>query len=292
MDPGELPTSDESRSAAAREARRVVVVALAGLAVVVAIDAARGELLPIELLYLPCVVALGWFGSTWLAAGVALLAAVAPALIHAAGVAGAHEPAPEALALRAVAFVLVAVAATRARRQWTGLLDRSHEDSLTRLLNHGAFEDAVAHELARQRREGGDVSVVSLDVDGFKHLNDTLGHKRGDRVLVGVARELREHVRAADVVARVGGDEFAVLLSGGSAAAAAVREHLRAVLTTWAARERLEIGFSFGIATSESRSPVDAIELLARADQEMYREKGRHHAESGVHDRATWPTPR
>jgi diguanylate cyclase (GGDEF)-like protein len=111
-------------------------------------------------------------------------------------------------------------------------------------------------------------------------------------VLVGVARELREHVRAADVVARVGGDEFAVLLSGGSAAAAAVREHLRAVLTTWAAQERLEIGFSFGIATSESRSPLDTIELLARADQEMYREKGRHHAESGVHDRATWPTPR
>jgi diguanylate cyclase (GGDEF)-like protein len=292
MDSRELRTTDESGPAAARDARSLVAVALAVLAVVVAIDAARGDLLPIELLYLPCVIALGWFGSTWPAVGVALLAAVAPALLHAAGVAGAREPALEALALRAVAFVLVVVAAARARRQWTGLLDRSHEDSLTRLLNHGAFEDALAHELARQRRERSDLSVVSLDVDGFKHLNDTLGHKRGDRVLVGVARELREHVRAADVVARVGGDEFAVLLpGGGSTAAAVVREHLRAVLTTWAARERLEIGFSFGVATSEAHAPLDAVELLARADQDMYREKSRHHAETGVHERATWPAP-
>ena len=277
-----------------RPVRRALVLmgATLALALVARLDGAWGDRLPIELLYLPALVAIAWHGPMTVALAAALLAASLPELAHHASLPGARDLAPDVVLLRAAAFVVTVVFAIHAHRRWRGLQEESHEDSLTGLLHHGAFADAVRRELLRQQRDAQPLSVLCLDVDGFKRLNDTRGHAFGDRVLVQLADELRANVRASDVLARTGGDEFAALLPGaGPAAAAVVREHLRAVLQTWAKRERLPIGVSLGIATSEPGRPTTAAALLERADQDMYREKHAHHAETGTYARTAWPAP-
>lgn len=275
-----------------RGARLLDLGSVVWLALAVRADVAWGGELPLEVLYLPCLAVLAWHGRSLLAVSAALACALLPLVLHHASVPDVRAITEEASALRVLAFLGVVGAALVARTRWRTLLDLSHEDPLTGLAHHGAFEDAVRHELARQQRLGGFVTVVSLDLDGFKQLNDTRGHAFGDRVLVGVARELTQCLRGADVIARTGGDEFAVLLAGTDATAGTVvREHLRAALTTWATGERLPVGFSFGSATSDPRRGTTVEDLLERADREMYREKERHHAETGAYTRRDWPAP-
>lgn len=292
MNSGYAPIPGHSALPTPRPVPLVLVAACTASAALVPVDARWGADLPIELLYLPSLLVLAWHGRARLAFVVALLVAVAPAVLAAAGLPSGREMAAAEIAFRLFGFVAIAYAGERAHGRWLGLLDRSHEDSLTGLLHHGAFADAAARELARQRRSGGAVSVLSLDIDGFKQLNDTRGHAFGDRVLVGVAGRLRASVRAGDIVGRTGGDEFAVLINGDANAIAVAREHVRAVLANWAAAERLPIGFSLGVATSEAAGPLQATALVERADADMYREKASHHAATGVHAPHSWPAAR
>lgn len=283
--PARLPASR-------RRAWGATAAALFWLLLIARADARLAADLPVELLYLPAIAVVAWYTRSAYGYVVAVLAGIAPALI---AVLAGTPPVQSvgSAALRVAAFVGLVAATLAARARWRELLAMSHTDSLTGLANHGAFSDAVARELARQKRDGGAVGVLCLDVDGFKRLNDEQGHAAGDRVLAGIASVLRRNVRASDVVARTGGDEFGVLLPGcATAAAAVVREHLRATLTAWAESERLEIGFSFGVAASDPVRPLDSAALLARADADMYREKHAHHAETGIYARPTWPAPR
>ena len=94
------------------------------------------------------------------------------------------------------------------------LREQAALDDLTGLLNRRGWRDAVRGELARSRREGHPVSMLLLDLDAFKQVNDTMGHEEGDRVLTETAQRMRAHLRAVDVMARVGGDEFVVLIYG------------------------------------------------------------------------------
>ena len=84
-------------------------------------------------------------------------------------------------------------------------------DGLTRLYNHRFFQEQLSREIARVERSGGDLSLVLIDIDNFKQLNDHYGHASGDAVLCAVARAMTGVVRDADVLARYGGEEFAVI---------------------------------------------------------------------------------
>jgi diguanylate cyclase (GGDEF)-like protein len=293
MDAGHARKNPPARlPASRRRAWGATAGALCWLVLIARADARLSADLPVELLYLPAIAAVAWYTRPAWGYVVAVLSAVAPSLL---GVVAGTPPGQGVggAALRVAAFVGLVVATLAARARWCELLAMSHTDSLTGLANHGAFSDAVARELARQKRDGGAVGVLCLDVDGFKRLNDAQGHAAGDRVLAGIASVLRGNVRASDIVARTGGDEFAVLLPGCTAnAAAVVREHLRAMLASWADEQRHEIGFSFGVAASDPVRPLDATALIARADADMYREKNAHHAETGVYERPTWASPR
>ncbi len=106
-------------------------------------------------------------------------------------------------------------------------------DSLTGLANRALFMERVVHALERGRRRGGGAAVLFLDVDGFKSVNDQHGHGYGDELLRRVARLIDESTRAADTAARIGGDEFAVLIEdvGQPSDVHAVAKRLRSLLT-------------------------------------------------------------
>lgn len=142
-------------------------------------------------------------------------------------------------------------------------------DELTSLWNRRAWNHFAAREDARSMRYGHPVCVLSIDLDGLKLANDTHGHAYGDRLLRDAGRALRESVREHDVVARVGGDEFAVLLiecgeEQGRAVEARVRHSL----------ERAGVDASVGFARRDPSQGID--EAWLRADAAMYAQKRQH----------------
>jgi len=148
-------------------------------------------------------------------------------------------------------------------------------DSLTGLPNRSLFLDRMRHALDRAEREAEPVAVLFCDLDGFKTVNDSLGHRTGDRLLVMVAERLSECLRPGDTIARLGGDEFAVLLEElrepGDAARAAQRL-LDALEAPFELRDReFYVSVSIGIAAGKD----DAETLLRDADLAMYRAKSR-----------------
>ncbi|MCR8526149.1 GGDEF domain-containing protein, partial [Escherichia coli] len=101
------------------------------------------------------------------------------------------------------------------RRLLETVADQAFRDPLTKLANRALFQDRLGHAVALQIRDGRPVAVLSVDLDDFKLVNDSLGHPAGDALLNAVAERIVACVRAGDTVARVGGDEFAILLEDG-----------------------------------------------------------------------------
>src|SRR6266545_2647042 len=151
-------------------------------------------------------------------------------------------------------------------------------DSLTGLTNRAQLRATLDRTLLRGRRGDRRVAVLLLDLDGFKQINDTLGHETGDGVLVGFADVLRDCVRAGDIAGRLGGDEFALVIDqvNGSEDAVAVAQRILARLREpiTAGEHALLTRTSIGIALSgDGANQPD--ELLHRADQAMYAAKRR-----------------
>ena len=163
------------------------------------------------------------------------------------------------------------------RRMEHELRHQALHDPLTGLANRTLLRDRLEHAVARCRRGPESLALVTVDLDDFKMVNDTLGHPAGDRVLVEVARRLLQSVRAGDTVARMGGDEFAILLER------ADDETLDLVAQRVQSWPRSPIQFdgstvpirgSMGVATT-SGSSFDAEELLRNADLAMYAAKSK-----------------
>ncbi|NMO53907.1 GGDEF domain-containing protein [Actinoplanes sp. TBRC 11911] len=155
-------------------------------------------------------------------------------------------------------------------------------DDLTGLRSRRFFEQALHAESARAARAGTELSMLLLDIDHFKSVNDTYGHQAGDRVLVEIAHRLGGLVRPGDLVARYGGEEFAVLLPGATPAAAReVAERVRrgiAIAPIAIGDDRLhQVTISVGLAASgraDVSGSADTDELVLAADQALYAAKG------------------
>lgn len=164
---------------------------------------------------------------------------------------------------------------TDRRRAESELAYQATHDALTGLPNRVLLNDRIRQACGRLRRGADTVSVVFIDLNGFKAINDTYGHRTGDAVLVEVANRLRQVVRAIDTVARFAGDEFVVVCE--SITSDALSSLLRRIREAIAVPMLLDgvyvsIDASIGVATTHDPS-ADADELIVLADQQMYREK-------------------
>lgn len=144
-------------------------------------------------------------------------------------------------------------------------------DALTCLRNRRAFDHSLQLELAIVDRRNAPLSLLMLDVDHFKRINDSLGHEAGDKVLLAIARLLSGCARVIDVVARVGGEEFAVILPNTDAQGAlevAERMRIAVAQANWLGHPTT---ISLGVATLQEKE--DAGGLYARADAALYAAK-------------------
>ncbi len=176
------------------------------------------------------------------------------------------------------AIVITARDTTERVRLAEQLAHRAGHDTLTDLPNRHLLESRLDQALARSEREENHVGLCFIDLNGFKNINDTLGHAAGDAVLVAVADRLRETIRAGDTAARVGGDEFVIILDPvtGPGQALAVANRIRDAIADLphSALNAAKCGASIGLATSQQGDTSSG--LLNRADAAMYRAKAHH----------------
>lgn len=152
------------------------------------------------------------------------------------------------------------------------LKEQARVDGLTGLINQSHFYEELRKELSRGQRRGHTTSLIYCDLDGFKALNDTHGHRTGDEVLKEVASALKESVRRDEPVARYGGDEFCIIIPEGSindarTLAGRVNEVIKNRLSNY------DISCSIGIASSSPSQLLDTAALVKAADKAMYTAK-------------------
>ncbi len=159
-----------------------------------------------------------------------------------------------------------------------GLCEVSSRDALTGLANRRQFEVAIAREIDRVARAGEPALLLVLDIDHFKRVNDSYGHAAGDIVIQSVARALQECVRPMDTVARLGGEEFAVILPNcpptyGQTVAERIRKKVAGQAVALVGGHAINVTLSVGGAFAPQWVRSSAVLWSERADQQLYRAK-------------------
>ena len=260
--------------AAEREPHRLaaIVVAVGLIGVIGALDFITGWEVSFSIFYLVPVCLAAWSMGRNLGALAAVLSAATGWLaVHLqASPSSSHPAIAYWNAVARLCVLLLAAFATAALKRALAI---ARTDPLTGLPNTRAFHDAAEAEMARARRYGRPFTIAYLDIDGFKRVNDQLGHARGDEVLKDVAATLGRSLRMSDVAARLGGDEFAMLLpEAGEKAARGALEKVHAALAAGVRDLKPKIGFSIGAATF-TLPPTSLSLALGETDELMYSAK-------------------
>jgi diguanylate cyclase (GGDEF)-like protein len=169
----------------------------------------------------------------------------------------------------------------------------AHFDALTGLPNRVLLADRLRQGMAQVGRHGHQLAVAYLDLDGFKLVNDSMGHEVGDQLLVALTARMRHSLREGDTLARLGGDEFVAVFTdvSGLAECVPMLERLLAAVSSpqWFLGREVQVSASLGVVMFTQYSEVDADQLLRQADQAMYQAKqsgkNRYHVFDAEHDR-------
>ncbi|MCK5090436.1 MAG: GGDEF domain-containing protein, partial [Hyphomicrobiaceae bacterium] len=166
---------------------------------------------------------------------------------------------------------------TVSQQRVNDLESKAHEDALLPIMNRRGFDQELERTLAYVKRHGTDVSLLYIDLDDFKSINDLHGHGAGDAALMHLTDILIANVRRSDVVARLGGDEFAILLHRADETAALMKadQLARGLASSSLIHEGKEIPMSLTAGTTQLRSGDTSVAALARADKLMYAGKTR-----------------
>jgi diguanylate cyclase (GGDEF)-like protein len=248
------------------------MVLLTGLGV---IDHVTGPELSISILYLMPVLLASWYVGR--RAGVVLATLSTLTWLIADFTAGAHYTRPEIRYLNAAGLygflLIIALMFASLRHAFARERALSRVDFLTGVANARAFSELAELEKHRARRYAHPITVAYVDIDDFKQINDRFGHPTGDALLVWVGKTLRENLRDTDAVARIGGDEFAILLpETGEQAGDKVLQKLHAVLQNRMDEHGWPVTFSIGAVTFMS-APDTLDEMVSEADRLMYAAK-------------------
>jgi diguanylate cyclase (GGDEF)-like protein len=228
----------------------------------------------IDFLFVP-VVWVGWFASArWCGYAVAAVAAVLSVVVAMAAETQASFAAASAAGIaRLVLYLVVLGLLGMMRRERAGHQHSVATDQLTGAASARAFRALALAEVGRAQRYNHELSLAYIDVDDFKAVNDRLGHSEGDRVLLEVSHMMRSSVRTTDTVARIGGDEFAILMPEiGASSARAVIERVRGELARLKTVEGGAVPCSIGLVTFD-RPPATLNELVGAGDELLYRAK-------------------
>lgn len=190
------------------------------------------------------------------------------------------------------AYVSQFVDVTEARQARERLRFLAGHDALTELLNRRELIAQIDALLTRTPRTGTNVAVLFIDLDGLKPINDAYGHAAGDTVIAVVARRLHDSVRADDIVARIGGDEFVVVLTSprtlDDATHVAAKIHEQVAVPVHTDAGELSVTLSIGLAMVEPGDNSDS--ALHRADAALYQAKQQGRARTVTHTSDTAPT--
>jgi diguanylate cyclase (GGDEF)-like protein len=224
------------------------------------------------LLYLIPVCLSAWiFGSLYgyVTAVACTFTGMLPALIGLTGAPSANRVLADGL-ISLIVFAVAAFWLTRLKRTIRNEQRMARTDYTTGAVNTRYFHDLTEMEIKRFRRYERAFTVAFIDLDNFKVVNDSLGHPAGDDVLRAVTRTLRANLRETDIVARMGGDEFALLLpETDQKDARAVLTHLQGHLLSAMHRKNVPVTFSIGVVTFRS-VPTTVSEVVRHADDLMY----------------------
>ena len=259
----------------------LLAFALCGVLIVGGADYLSGYEVSISLFYLGPVAVAAWYGGKWTGITVAFLSCISWFIADfGSGHLYSNLVIPFWNALvRFGFFVTTALLLTGLRRSLRGQQHLARTDSLTGLYGRRAFEDRLEHDLVLAHRRKAPLTLAYVDVDDFKAINETHGHKGGDDVLRIIGRVFKGSLREADTAARIGGDEFALVLTDTDKRGAQqiISKLARDLRETFAAADWL-VTCSIGVVTflDPTISPERAV---AAADEAMFRAK---HTEKGA----------
>jgi diguanylate cyclase (GGDEF)-like protein len=254
----------------------VLLTGLALIAVIAWLDALTGPKLALNVFYLLPVMLVAWATRSTFYGLIAVLGTflVGPVEAYANGFRFYSLPvAAWNAGMRTAVFCIVLLLLAEVRRLVERLQEQSLSDELTGVANRRAFHAVAAREIERSRRYVHPLSLAYLDIDAFKRVNDHSGHAVGDRVLVALAGLARAAARSVDTVARIGGDEFVILMPETDAEAALpLAQRLRQTCSQAAGSGASRVTCSVGLVIFE-QAPADVEALLAAADELMYEVK-------------------